>query len=104
MINREEAIRILDPKTTREALVEIEYRAGFNGQRAVMEAVNEACMMGAEALRNERPKGRWVETCMADVYQCSNCKKATKMDEFCDSDILRNFCPNCGADMRGEEG
>ena len=63
-----------------------------------------ALNMAIEALRQDkRPKGRWIETCMADVYQCSNCKKATKMDEFCDSDILRNFCPNCGADMRGEE-
>jgi hypothetical protein len=50
-MKNEEAIRILDPATTREALVEIEYHAGFNGQRAVMEAVNEACVMGAEALK-----------------------------------------------------
>ena len=60
MMTNEEAIRILDPKTTREALVEIEYYAGFNGQRAVMEAVNEACIMGAEALKRQEAVLKWL--------------------------------------------
>ena len=48
-------------------------------------------------------RGEWVETSAPDFFQCSNCKKSTKMDYTCDSEILRAFCPNCGADMRGIE-
>lgn len=59
-MKNEEAIRILDPATTREALVEIEYHAGFNGQRAVIEAVNEACVMGAEALQRQEAVLKWL--------------------------------------------
>ena len=47
----QEAIRILDPKTTVEALAEIEYYAGFNGSTAKQEAVNEACRVACEAMR-----------------------------------------------------
>ena len=47
--------------------------------------------------------GRWVKTCDPDIYQCTNCERPTKMDELCDSEILRAYCPNCGADMRGTE-
>ena len=43
--------------------------------------------------------GRWMKTCLPDIYQCTNCKRATKMDELCDSEILRAYCPNCGAKM-----
>ena len=45
-------------------------------------------------------EGEWKETCVKDVFQCTNCKRPTKMDELCDSEILRAYCPNCGARMR----
>lgn len=43
-----------------------------------------------------RPKGRWIEYEM--IYECSNCQiiRAKGMTG------KYNFCPNCGADMRGE--
>lgn len=47
--------------------------------------------------------GHWNKTCVPDVYQCDVCKKPVKMDEFCDNEILREFCPKCGADMRGDK-
>lgn len=47
----EEAIKILDPETTRQALAEIEYYAGFRGQEAKIEAVNEACMVAVDIMR-----------------------------------------------------
>lgn len=50
-----------------------------------------------------RAQGRWRKTCVPDIYQCEHCKKATKMDELCDSEILRAYCPNCGAKMDGKE-
>ena len=60
-MTKEEAIRILDPATTREALAEIEYYAGFNGHVAVMKAVEDACMMGVEALQRQESIVKWLE-------------------------------------------
>lgn len=50
----------------------------------------------------ERKTGKWNlctdEKHDVDYYVCSNCgyEPYRKMD-------ISNFCPNCGADMRGEE-
>lgn len=41
-MTREEAIRILDPDTTGEALAEIEYYGGFSGKAAAVQAVSDA--------------------------------------------------------------
>lgn len=44
------AIRILDKETTSAAIRELEYYAGFDGDK-VMDAIEEAMQMGADALR-----------------------------------------------------
>lgn len=55
----EEAIRILDPETTVEALEEIEYYAGFRGEEAVKKAADDACILAVAALR-EQEQRRWI--------------------------------------------
>ena len=40
-----------------------------------------------------RPKGKWEEGTQG--YYCSKC------DYYDQSHFEHNFCPNCGADMRG---
>ena len=45
-----EAIRILHPDTTAEALAEIEYYAGFSGHEAQMKAIEEACLLACKAM------------------------------------------------------
>ena len=45
----------------------------------------------------ERPKGKWVKKPhVYGVDYCSECDFELKIDDT-------NFCPNCGAEMRGEE-
>lgn len=58
-MTREEAIRILDPDTTAEALAEIEYYAGFRGKEAAIKAVDDACILAVAALR-EQEQRRWI--------------------------------------------
>ena len=45
----------------------------------------------------DRPRGEWVE--QEDDYhhywECSECGMGVGLDD------IRNFCPHCGADMRG---
>lgn len=46
----EQAIRLLDPKTTREEILRIGFEAGHRGARAGIEAVEEACKIACEAM------------------------------------------------------
>ena len=46
----EQAIRLLDPKTTRDAIAEIEYKAGFNGKAESVKAVEKACKLACEIM------------------------------------------------------
>ena len=55
----DEAIRILDPETTAEALAEIEYYNGFAGKAAAVQAVSDACVLAVAALR-EQENLRWI--------------------------------------------
>ena len=51
--------------------------------------------------------GEWIKhenptlgQCLKIVYDCSVCHMGVGCEYF----IRRSFCPNCGADMRGEDG
>ena len=55
----DEAIRLLDPKTTEQAFKEIKYYNGFNGKAAALEAFEDACILAADALRTNR-NGGWI--------------------------------------------
>ena len=64
-MTREEAVRILDPKTTEEAYNDITY--GYASKYWFSKwynAKSEACKMGAEALREldakEKPMNEWI--------------------------------------------
>ena len=48
----------------------------------------------------ERPKGRWVKD--GDFMICLNCESEINVKNSLGIENRKNFCPNCGADMRGE--
>lgn len=50
----DEAIRILEPITSAEAIMKIEYYGGLSGDMAKIEAVNEACRLAVAALRAQQ--------------------------------------------------
>lgn len=69
--------------------------------------IDEAFSMAIEALK-DRPKGEWEQVPYKRLgheevvidgtsWRCSNCGDARKRNE---PDM--DFCPNCGADMRGD--
>lgn len=55
-MNYEEAILLLHPDTTAEALAEIEYYGGFKGREKALQAINEACLLACVALENRVKK------------------------------------------------
>lgn len=50
----------------------------------------------------KRPKGEWERISFPDgeVMECTNCGYRDWVDVW--EEESRNFCPNCGADMRGD--
>ena len=98
--------------TREEAIEIIQYASAFNSANSpltkALDMAIEALRLNPDAARKsidevikaaqqpERPKGRWERFMFFNtVKQCSVCG--------CTTDCTPNFCPNCGADMRGEE-
>jgi hypothetical protein len=51
----------------------------------------------------ERPTGHWflLDECSNEGVYCSNCRKKVYRVEYANQKVKSNYCPNCGADMRG---
>lgn len=93
-----EAIKILHPDTSRDALWKIEYYAGFNAEKARLKAVEDACVVACEALEKQIPMKPDLEGdgyadghLVYDTWICPYCEKHYEVD-YDDYD----YCPNCG--------
>ena len=52
----------------------------------------------------ERKTGHWIKTARwGRVYYCDQCRNYLDFDGVNAGRGSTNFCPNCGADMRGEQ-
>ena len=127
--DRESEVSRMDDSISRQAAIDApnEYfvrigklkRRGLNkGEKAISLDVFGA-IKSLPPAQPERAKGNWIPvdsysafggdeaTWMANgnpiaYYYCSNCKQQARADEE-GKDILSNFCPDCGADMRTKE-
>ena len=50
----------------------------------------------------ERKKGEWIDTTWKHTYKCSECGNFLEFHGVNAGRGDANFCPNCGADMRGD--
>ena len=100
-----EAIEILHPKTSNNALSKIEYYGGFEGVKAMLKAVEEARAMACEAMNKQIPEkfetdsvimpySGGVEDYTANCRSCGSFL-AYKTDAE-DENYQVNFCPCCG--------
>ena len=87
-LTREEAARILDPATRREALLPYALDGAYR-----LKLIREAGRMGAEALRAKTRIGTWV----ADKYEYCRCSECGW--EWDEPEMVTPYCPSCGARM-----
>ena len=103
----QEAIKLLHPDTTKEAIAEIKYYCGFHGKEAAIKAIEEACLLACDALEKQVPKEpkMWRNPpCYPDWadddwgWECPNCGNQ-------EIDYPDHHC-NCGQaiDWTKEEG
>ena len=71
-------------------------------RRGVLTAVN--IVADCPSIQPERKTGRWIKTARwSRVYYCNQCRNYLDFDGVNAGRGSTNFCPNCGADMRGEQ-
>lgn len=81
----EEAIRILHPDTTLDALAEIDYYAGFDGHKAMVKTCEEACIVACEVMSKKIKMECNCESCKNGIYMVNN----VTYPQY-------RFCPKCG--------
>lgn len=67
----------------------------------VQEAIRKS-MDKMPTIEPKREKGEWINE--GRIIRCSKCKIGYATVKGMKSALTYNFCPNCGADMRGEVG
>ena len=78
------------------------YAAGYNDAKREIALSGEYERVYERGKADARLKGEWVFKGETAVYTCSNCKQEAYEDsEY--GPLLSDFCPKCGADMRGGE-
>ena len=81
----EEAIRLLHPDTSREAIAELKYYNGFNKDKTI-DTINEAIILVCEAAEKQIPTCDWEPY---KEFVCSKCGLKS-------STFYGNYCPVCG--------
>ena len=89
-ISRQAAIQWVKTECNPYGKPTLDYESG----RKVIEHLEA---MRSNAIHTARAEGKWIRESLVTnyPYKCSACKKYTR--------AMYDFCPNCGADMRGEE-
>ena len=60
------------------------------------------CALHRPSAQPERKKGQWIVTSEFEDCRYVKCNQCKVTQVFYYNKPLTNFCPNCGADMRGE--
>ncbi len=91
--------------TREEALKILNTLLFFEKVDCTKEEAKECLKVAIKALEQEPRKGHWVahnDDCN-DWYECSECGYGSEgeMQFNSEHDVRTNYCPYCGADMRG---
>lgn len=96
-------MRLIDADALKEAFEEVYPLATNEMGGAVNKRIYD--IIDNAPTVEERPKGKWEYVGMG-IYECTNCKaeyEAGLADHCNINNSEFKYCPNCGADMRGNE-
>ena len=112
-MSNEEAVKML---RTMQRTVYLGNRKFEDAIKCAIKALSEPLqpweILAAQAVLSqpaEPKRGKWIRTgsgSLYDHYECSECGKAPKWDCMGDNRwriAFTDFCPNCGAKMRGQD-
>lgn len=117
-IERQDAIDalLLSKKTIRRALDDIKDFGSYLADIEVAGIDRERYLWGLKLIESniedikklppaqaERKKGKWIITSEFEDCYYAKCNQCNITQVFYFNKQLTNFCPNCGADMRGKE-
>ena len=89
---------------TNEEAIKLLVNATFSDEWQGNEDLTTAYQMAIKALEQTSKKGHWIEKqgVMGDTYyDCSKCGESFGLMDGTPTDYMYNYCPVCGADMRG---
>lgn len=97
---------LISRKATLEAI-----QRHFNPTGEEMPTGVAAVLVGVGVVISTLPstdrKGHWIQKDYYDadwnVYECDQCGEPWQLEAGTPKDNNMNFCPRCGADMRGEQ-
>ena len=104
LIRREDAIDAIVRQTNYDNVDVIKYecRRNYEKDNGWLGGLKEA-LEAVESLP-ERKKGKWLHNPNEyddDTYECSRCGEPWTLIEGTPKENNMNYCPNCGANMRG---
>ena len=87
----------LDAIQKRADEIDSVYSAFWEGLKIAQDVVKKV-----PSAESERRKGKWIDTTWKHTYKCSECGNFLEFHGVNAGRGDANFCPNCGADMRGD--
>ena len=97
----------MDDAISRKAAIQSVLVFVFQRYDATQEEAEAICsILNALPTQPERMRGEWVEDddgWDGEIWRCSECDAVFTLNEGSPEENGYYFCPNCGADMRGED-
>lgn len=99
LISREDAIRVIALERLPENSLNLCVKAYNDATDRIQEVISQMDAIESRPKGNFEYLGESKRATYVDMYKCSNCDFVS----LSLGDDFLNYCPHCGADMRGEE-